>query len=192
MGAAIGLGMVVLAANPAYAMAEATGQTILPKQSVSAPLGARALCQRYDWACAPSAQGAVTEAQAMLELADRINQSINRGVREITDQRQYQRQDHWALPTLEGGDCEDFALLKKRELIRAGIAPDRLRIATVLDQAHQAHAVLILRTPRGDYVLDNLTDQIKPWDQTGYAFLRMQDPRVASGWSLILMGGIFG
>ncbi len=188
LGALLGLGMTVVAAGPAYA----TGKTILSTKSIPAPLGARGLCQRYDWACARSAEGRVTGAKAQLALANRVNRAVNRSVREITDQRQYSRREHWALPTRRGGDCEDFALLKKRELIRLGIAPDRLLIATVLDRRRQAHAVLVLRTASGDMVLDNLTSRIKPWDRTGYSFLRMQDPNAASGWALVMKGGIFG
>lgn len=188
VGTVLGLGLMVAAAGPAYA----DGKTILSTKSIPAPLGARDICQRYAWACSTSSQGAVTGSRAKLELANRVNLSVNRSVREITDERQYRRREHWALPTQRGGDCEDFALLKKRELIRAGIAPSQLLIATVLDRRREAHAVLVLRTAAGDYVLDNLTNRIKPWDRTGYSFLRMQDPQSASGWTLVMRGGIFG
>ena len=188
LGAVLGLGMTVVAASPAYA----AGKTILATKSVSAPLGARGVCQRYAWACATSTQGSVTDPRAQLAVAARVNIAVNRSVREVTDERQYRRREHWALPTRQGGDCEDFALLKKRELIRAGVAPGQLLIATVLDRRRQAHAVLVLRTGAGDYVLDNLTNRIKPWNKTGYSFLRMQDPRAASGWKLVMRGGIFG
>jgi predicted transglutaminase-like cysteine proteinase len=116
---------------------------------------------------------------------------VNRQVRPITDRRQYRRDEHWALPTSRGGDCEDFALLKKRELIALGVPADKLLIATVLDRKRQPHAVLVLSTLQGDYVLDNLTSRIKPWGQTGYSFLRMQDPRAPERWVAVLAGGIF-
>ncbi len=185
-GTALGLGMTVAAASPAYA------GTLISTKSVAAPLGFDGVCDRYAWACARSAAARVTGAEAKLRLADRVNRAVNGQVREIADERQYRQREYWALPTARGGDCEDFALLKKRELIRAGIAPDNLRIATVLDRRRQAHAVLVLKTSAGDYVLDNLTTKLKPWDKTGYSFLRRQDPRSASGWALVMKGGIFG
>ena len=77
---------------------------------------------------------------------------------------------------------KDFALLKKRELIRAGIDPSKLLIATVLDRKRNAHAVLVYRSSQGDLVLDNLTNRIKPWSVTRYLFLRMQDPRQPRNW----------
>lgn len=182
----LALGMMLSAASPAYA-----ANLVVSTKAVPAPAGFHGVCDRYAWACDRSSHATVHGTKAQLELATRINRSVNRQVREISDQRQYQRREYWALPTRRGGDCEDFALLKKRELQRAGIAPDRLLIATVLDRRRQAHAVLVLRTDDGDYVLDNLTSRIKPWNKTGYSFIRMQDPRAVSGWTVVLRGGIF-
>ena len=82
-------------------------------------------------------------------------------------------------------------MLKKLRLIEAGIAPEHLLVATALDLNRSAHAVLILRTSAGDYVLDNLRDRIRPWQQTGYSFLLMQDPKAPARWTAIFAGGIF-
>jgi predicted transglutaminase-like cysteine proteinase len=60
------------------------------------------------------------------------------------------------------------------------VSADRLLIAAVLDKKDKVHAVLVLRTEMGDYVLDNLTSRVLPWNTTGYAFLRMQDPNQPS------------
>lgn len=185
-GTALAAGMTLAAASPAYATS-----TILATKSISAPVGFHGVCSRYAWACSQSGPARITDSAAMLKVATRINRQINRSVREISDARQYRKREYWALPTARGGDCEDFALLKKRELIKAGIGADRLLIATVLDRRRGAHAVLVLRTNHGDVVLDNLTSKIKSWDRTGYSFLRMQDPRSKSGWRLVMRGGIF-
>ncbi|MDU8942246.1 transglutaminase-like cysteine peptidase [Ovoidimarina sediminis] len=182
----LALGMMVSAARPAYA-----ADLVVSTKAISAPAGFRGVCERYAWACDRSSKASVHGAEAQLELAYRVNRAVNRQVREISDQQQYKQREYWALPTRRGGDCEDFALLKKRELQRAGIAPDRLLIATVLDRRQRAHAVLVLRTDRGDYVLDNLTSRIKPWNKTGYSFIRMQDPTTPSGWTVVMRGGIF-
>ncbi|SDZ32924.1 Predicted transglutaminase-like cysteine proteinase [Jannaschia faecimaris] len=157
---------------------------------VASPAGATDLCWTYGWSCQSSpSQTAFSSAE--LATARRINQNVNRRVREITDQVQYSRLEHWALPTERGGDCEDLALLKQRDLIRAGIAPERLLIATALDRRRAAHAVLILRTDNEDLVLDNLTNSIKPWSRTGYSFLRMQNPENKQTWVAVMEGGIF-
>ena len=38
----------------------------------------------------------------------------------------------------------------------------------------EGHAVLTVRTDKGDYVLDNLNDKVEAWNQTGYRFLKRQ------------------
>ena len=166
---------------------------ILSTKSAPPPAGFHGVCKRYRWACAvTAAQTRPMDMDETLALASRVNFRVNSQVREISDQQQYRRLEHWSLPTARGGDCEDFALLKKRELNRRGIAPDRLLIATALTPRREAHAVLIVRTAGGDFVLDNRTSKIKPWFATGYSFLRMQDPAAPKRWRMILAGGMFG
>ena len=146
-----------------------------------APSGAKALCRTYGWACA-AAGGRQLSAQAEFGAVRSVNRKINARFSMISDMQQYRRSEHWALPTGRGGDCEDFALAKKRALIAAGVAPRRLLLATALDRQRRAHAVLIYRAPQGDLVLDNQTDRIRSWQDTGYVFLRMQNPRNPARW----------
>ena len=163
----------------------------LPVKAVApAPEGAAALCKTYDWACARAGDAGALAAADAIALARAVNVAANAAIRPISDQRQYAVAERWALPTARGGDCEDFALFKKMKLVEAGIAPERLLLAAVLDRDNKPHAVLVMRTGRGDFVLDNLTDRILPWTDTGYVFLRMQDPRAPKGWvSVFARGG---
>ena len=125
-----------------------------------------------------------------LEVVRTINSRANRSIRSISDMDQYRVAERWAMPTARGGDCEDYAIYKKAALIKAGIPPDQLLIATVLDRKRQSHAVLVLRTGTQDLVLDNLSNRIVPWNKTGYTFLRLQNPKQPSGWVSVLAGGI--
>ncbi len=150
------------------------------------PSGAQQLCRQYSWACS-SQRSASMSSQQEMKIVQQVNRRVNTSTQEVTDQSQYRTREHWALPTSRGGDCEDFALLKKRDLIKAGIDPNKLLIATVLDTRRNAHAVLIYRSAQGDLVLDNLTNRIKPWKTTRYLFLRMQDPSQPRRWV-----GIYG
>ncbi len=163
-------------------MASAKDPAFIPSVAASPPpSGAQQLCRQYSWACAQKASLSLSSAQE-LQLVKQINRQVNASTREITDQSQYKMREMWALPTSLGGDCEDFALLKKRDLIRAGIDPRKLLLATVLDTRKNAHAVLVYRSSQGDLVLDNLTNRIKPWADTRYLFLRMQDPKQPRNW----------
>lgn len=168
-------------AGAARAM-DATDAAFLPVAGPSAaPAGAASLCRSYDWACAGATHRAPVGAD-VLTLAERINRAANAHIRPVSDPDQYATAERWALPTARGGDCEDYALFKKLKLVEAGVSPDRLLIAAVLDGKRNIHAVLVLRTDTGDFILDNLTDRVLPWNRTGYAYLRMQDPRQPSRW----------
>lgn len=187
----LGSALVVLSAPVAEAAGTQSRDHLRVGKSVGAPAGFVGVCERYFWACDKGAVTSKASAGRTFALAQRVNRAVNRQVREIADERQYNRQEYWALPTAYGGDCEDFALLKKRELIRHGIAAEDLLIATVLDRQRRAHAVLVLRTTQGDFVLDNLTNRILHWSDTGYSFLRMQDPRAPERWIAVFAGGMF-
>ena len=166
------------------------GSAFLVAQSAAkAPSGFNGLCARYDWVCSvKGARGALTAEH--VALAKTINRTVNRQVKEIEDLRQYGKEEHWALPSARGGDCEDLVLLKKKMLLDRGVPSQALLIATVLDRKLNSHAVLVLRTKSGDFVLDNLTNKIKPWKKTGYTFLKLQNPKAGSRWDAVLAGGV--
>ena len=44
------------------------------------------------------------------------------------------------------------------------------------------HAVLVVRTDRGDFVLDNMRNKVLLWSDTEYTFLKMQSSRHAAQW----------
>ncbi len=182
MGRLFAAAALAVGAWGAGTAAEASEGSYLQVVSASPPpSGARQLCRQYNWACSTKASVSMSSQQEM-QIIQRVNLQVNATTRSVTDQSQYRIAERWALPTSRGGDCEDFALLKKRDLIRAGVDPSKLLIATVLDKQRNAHAVLVYRSAAGDLVLDNLTNQIKPWSATQYLFLRMQNPRKPSGW----------
>lgn len=181
---------VICAATPALAIDATRPGTLLPlRAAVSAPGGAVELCGTYPWACAAGTSKAAFGA-AQMEMVVKINRAANMAIRPVTDLVQYRVAEKWAMPTARGGDCEDFALYKKAKLIEAGVSPDRLLLATVLDRKGNSHAVLVLRTDTADLVLDNLRGSVKRWDETGYTFLRMQDPRDPQRWVATMAGGI--
>ena len=181
---------VAFAAALAVAGSAVSANTFLtPKMTTKVPVGAQSLCSDYSWACQTTTSvRAFTKSD--VEIVKRVNLAVNHGVREIDDLKQYRLAEKWALPTRRGGDCEDFVLLKKLKLMEEGIPAERLLIATVLDKKLRGHAVLVVRTDLGDFVLDNLTDSIRSWRATGYTFMKMQNPDDPSSWHAILAGGI--
>ncbi len=174
--------------SPAFAGGDG-GVFLVGHRPIAAPAGFSGLCSKYSWVCAPSGQATVGQ-DAALRLAKTVNNQVNRRTRQIDDKKQYGKEEYWALPTARGGDCEDLVLLKKKTLLERGVSSETLLIATVLDRKLNSHAVLILRTKKGDLVLDNLTNKIVPWKGTGYTFLKLQDPRSLNRWQAVLAGGV--
>lgn len=185
------LGVALAFPSTAFAVGSVNGPHLVLSFEAAPPGGAIDLCMRFKWACSAQRDKTLTP-YAMLGLAKKINSNINRKVRQIEDSRQYGLRDFWTLPTDRGGDCEDFALLKKATLIQEGFSPRNLLIATVLDKNSRNHAVLILRTTAGDYVLDSATSEIRLWSKTRYSFLKIQDPNAPNQWRAVLAGGVFG
>ncbi|MGO4914733.1 transglutaminase-like cysteine peptidase [Pseudogemmobacter sp. W21_MBD1_M6] len=184
-GAALTLASI-LAPAPVVA-ANSTNAFLVAQYPVTAPPGSKGLCANYAWACA-SDRAASPSGPADLALARSVNSSVNRKTRQIEDQQQYGQAERWALPTTRGGDCEDIVLLKKMKLMQAGVASSNLLIATVLDRKNSSHAVLVMRTDRGDLVLDSLNSRIVHWTDTGYTFLKMQNPASLGSWYAVLAG----
>lgn len=141
------------------------------KTPVAPPFGAREICETYEWACrAGKYQVGLPLSQTIVD----INLEVNREINSKDDDVQYGIEDFWTLPDSGDGDCEDYALLKKKRLIEAGIPPGNLILTSVQDLQNNGHAVLIVRTAQGDMVLDNLTNRIRLYTDTGYHYLRSQ------------------
>jgi len=114
-----------------------------------------------------------------------LNDRVNHAIKAETDQDIYHVGDYWVAPGLEPGargDCEDFALEKRRLLIASGVPAAALSIAIVRTPAGEAHAVLVLSAEQGDYVLDNLHGEVKAWQLTGYSWISRQAPGDDLGW----------
>jgi len=82
--------------------------------------------------------------------------------------------DRWDYPNDGYGDCEDYQILKRRLLVEAGLPRRALRMVVVLDELGQGHAVMAVRTDRGDFILDNKRDAILAWHQTGYVYIKSE------------------
>ncbi|WP_291405941.1 transglutaminase-like cysteine peptidase [Devosia sp.] len=111
-----------------------------------------------------------------------INAHYNQTIIPVTDQELYQVEEFWTYPTNGYGDCEDFVLAKRRALIEAGWSPSTLLIAVVRQRDGSGHAVLMVRTDRGDLVLDNQESAILVWNETPYQYLKRQSQAHAGQW----------
>jgi predicted transglutaminase-like cysteine proteinase len=110
-----------------------------------------------------------------------INRLVNTNIKPKTDKKHWGLADKWSYPDDGYGDCEDYALLKRKLLIEIGWSPAALLMGVVWDK-DAGHAVLIVRTDKGEYVLDNQTSKILLWSATRYKFVKRQSPRDLKQW----------
>lgn len=103
-----------------------------------------------------------------------VNAKVNEIVQPLTDEEHWGVIDSWDIPTDGYGDCEDYQLLKRKLLVQAGFPHRALRMTVVLDEKGEGHAVLMVRTDRGDFILDNKVQAVLPWHQTGYVFVKRE------------------
>jgi predicted transglutaminase-like cysteine proteinase len=123
----------------------------------------------------------MTMAPANWNTLYQINTGINGAIKPVSDQELYGEQERWTYP-VDAGDCEDFLLLKKRELEKQGFHSGALLITVVLDEKNEGHAVLTVATDAGDYILDNRRNDILLWNETGYTFLKRQSATDPKKW----------
>ncbi|MEM7189805.1 MAG: transglutaminase-like cysteine peptidase [Pseudomonadota bacterium] len=109
------------------------------------------------------------------------NDAINFAMRPGEDLALHGQSDFWT-DGGAAGDCEDFAISKKQLLIGQGWSADQLLYAVVEGIDTPYHAVLIARTDKGDFVLDNLSPGVKRWDQSGYRFIIRQSAANPHAW----------
>lgn len=149
----------------------------------SIPFGWIDFCRRYRGECDADA-GPLRDidltAKASKDI-QRINAYVNHATQPVSDMDHWHVVDRWDYPSDGKGDCEDFALLKRRMLIERGYPRAALLMTVVKEANGDGHAVLTIRTNRGEFVLDNMNDTVKPWSMTPYRFVKRQsavDPNV--------------
>lgn len=154
--------------------------------SAPAPVGYVDFCHRHSDDChARTAHPVVVTLNddRWLDLIV-VNRSVNDRIAAATDMEVFGIEEYWDYP-VDRGDCEDYVLLKRRELMQRGWPASALLITVVRDEDGAGHAVLTVRTDRGDLVLDNKVEIIRPWFQTPYSYIKRQSPRDASAWDRI-------
>lgn len=157
--------------------------------SATAPVAAPVILAAADAADAfappaPSVLAWTTRAERdQLKLLNLVNQSVNRDVKKASDLDLYGQPEYWALPRLVGGklygDCEDYALEKRRQLVAAGVPESALSLAVAVTSRGEGHAVLMISLKSGDWVLDNLTPWATPWEDLNYRWVQRQVPGTA-------------
>lgn len=189
--AALTLG-AALVATPALALPGRIGQgpaSLIPSgghlvagRVTVPPRAAVVFCETYSDQCI--AQGdqepVVLTAERWAELTE-INRDVNARIRPHDDAP---GTDVWTLDA-DAGDCDDYAVEKRKELIDRGWPSAALLLSVAFIPDGQAHLVVTVRTDHGDLVLDNMRQAVISVDRTGYRWLAQQSTTHPALWTMI-------
>ena len=140
------------------------------------PIGWVDFCGRYAPECnttPTAARDVVLSTKAWTDLV-RINKWVNGNIKPMTDMEHWGVVERWDYPDDGRGDCEDYVLLNRRMLMESGWPREALLITVVREQNGNGHAVLTVKTDKGEFILDNQNEHILLWSETSYHFVKRQ------------------
>jgi predicted transglutaminase-like cysteine proteinase len=152
-----------------------------------APMAHTRFCLDYPQECRPERimfRGGVAKlhSERWADLIE-VNRTVNRAIRPERNDGGV-ASERWLIAP-GAGDCNDYAVTKRHELIRRGWPARQLLLAEVVVAGGEHHLVLVVRTSAGDLVLDNLNGNIRTWSSTRYRWVRVQSPRNPLFWSTL-------
>jgi predicted transglutaminase-like cysteine proteinase len=154
---------------------------IIESSATLAPFQHVRFCLRYPADCKPSSDetNRIELGPRTMQLLERVNRDVNLSI--IPTVKNYGKDlgDGWTIAP-DTGDCNDYAVTKRHELLEGGLPSGALRLSVIKTASGIGHLVLVVATTNGDVVLDNLTAAIRPWQTIEYQWLKIQsasDPR---------------
>jgi predicted transglutaminase-like cysteine proteinase len=112
-----------------------------------------------------------------------INLEVNRAIVPQRNQGGVLTEEWLISP--KAGDCNDYAVTKRHELLARGWPSRALLLSEVVTTWGEHHLVLVVRSKDGDVVLDNLNANIRPVAITSYRWVRAQSPSNPNFWSSV-------
>jgi len=141
--------------------------------AVVTPLPMQFFCASNPSECRTSRTSTIAWSDDLATTLHHVNAGVNRAIRPLANPP-----GGWKVNP-SSGDCNDYALTKRSELIRMGFPAGALRLAVTKTRRGEPHLILLVKTDAGDLVLDNLSAQVRTLRQSGYQIGSMSstDPR---------------
>lgn len=171
----------VSAAGPAAVAKDFTSRIQLLSEGAPtlAPFAHVKFCITHSDQCVASGGSSTVQLnREKLHQLVRVNAHVNRSILPKPDRSS---QDDWSVDVARG-DCEDYVLTKRKQLMRLGWSSSALRVAVATTRAGEGHAVLVVKTSKGDVVLDNRFNDIKDWRETDLQWIKIQSGQNPKLW----------
>ena len=181
--AILSAGWCLVAVATTSALAEGTEMEL--KGKGFGPPAFRAFCGQYASLCNTRSGAKVVQlTEQKRRQLQAVNLSVNSSIRQQSDMQTNGVEDLWTVPG-KAGDCEDFAILKKRQLMRLGWPAASLLLTVArLPFSNEGHVVLTARTSEGDLILDSRSNSVRDWSSTSYRYYARQS-QTSAGWERI-------
>jgi predicted transglutaminase-like cysteine proteinase len=157
--------------------------SIVDASPTLAPFQHVRFCLRYPDDCKsnPTEDERIELTVETSDLLRRVNHSVNMSITPTLKNYGPELQDGWTIAPVIG-DCNDYAVTKRHELLESGLPAKALRLSVVKTSSGIGHLVLVVVTTKGDVVMDNLSEAIRPWQSTNYHWLKIQSANDARFW----------
>jgi predicted transglutaminase-like cysteine proteinase len=192
LGLALGLLMMSFAgsAQARHRQDAPPSPPVMEASPALAPFQHVRFCQRYPSDCKsnPAEIDRIELNAGNSELLKRVNRDVNATIISTVKSYGAELADGWTIaPSM--GDCNDYAVTKRHVLLQRGLPAKALRLSAVKTGSGIGHLVLVVVTTKGNLVLDNLTDAIRPWQDTDYRWLKIQSASDARFWQTVKTPG---
>jgi predicted transglutaminase-like cysteine proteinase len=156
---------------------------IMDASPTLAPFQHVRFCLRYPSDCKsnPAENDQIDLDAETSELLKHINHSVNLSIIPTIKDYGTNLGDGWTIAP-DTGDCNDYAVTKRHELLESGLPSKALRLSVVKTPSGIGHLVLVVVPTKGDVVMDNLTEVIRPWQSTDYHWLKIQSATDSKFW----------
>jgi predicted transglutaminase-like cysteine proteinase len=153
------------------------------EEGAKPPIGFANFCMRHAEECQPAPVTApVPMTPERWRELNEVNSFFNVTIRPADDIDNVGKVEWWAYAANGAGDCEDYALEKRRALIALGWPASALLITEARMLSGEGHAVLTVVTEKGDLVLDNLSMVIVPAGKAPYRLISRQSRQHPLRW----------
>jgi len=161
--------------------------TVVAEKSKEGPPGWAEFCRNYKSECdvKPSDPHKIAVTAEVWDKLVDVNRWANTHIKPTEDRKHWGKINKWYFADDGKGDCKDYVIVKRRMLMEAGLPREALLITIVWTPQEKGHAVLTVRTDRGDYVLDSLSSKIVLWNQTPYDYVMRQSQSNPNAWLFI-------
>lgn len=157
------------------------------------PIGHSRFCLRYPDDC--KVQGIDFRRRNIALTPERweelnlVNRQVNRDIVPEVTAGNGATEDWLISPP--AGDCKDYAITKRHELLARGWPSRALLLSEVVVPSGEHHLILVVRTKDVDLVLDNLNANVRPVAvmYRQYQWVRIETPQNPKFWTRVHLPG---